>query len=216
MCCYHMKEVMTTTIIATIGRMNPPTPGHIRILNVMIKKAQQLDVSNIYVILSHTHGNADNPLSCPNKRKILLNAMSHASSSRSGVKINVICTNPNDEFPIPDAIQRLIELHGHPKIQKLKILLVSGSDRNKSYRFVSKYMAERRPPVKVEEMHIRRAPGSSSASQARHFAATRNEKAFMRHMTTRRGMTRKLAKNIYGKLVSSSPHNKDKIDKYST
>ena len=55
----------------TIGRMNPPTPGHVQLISVMMEKAIELGLKNIYILLSSTIDNEKNPLECEEKRRFL-------------------------------------------------------------------------------------------------------------------------------------------------
>jgi len=45
-------EERKTTIIATIARMNPPTPGHLLLIQTMILKTDCNKLSKIFIILS--------------------------------------------------------------------------------------------------------------------------------------------------------------------
>ena len=47
------------TIIFTIARMNPPTPGHLSLITYLIKEAVRLNVPKVFLILSKT--NNSNP-----------------------------------------------------------------------------------------------------------------------------------------------------------
>ena len=58
-------------IIFTIGRMNPPTTGHIGLINKMKEMARMNGLKDIFIILSHSHDNSKNPLSCNTKREFL-------------------------------------------------------------------------------------------------------------------------------------------------
>jgi len=51
------------TFIFTFVRMNPPTPGHLLIIEAMIKQALKLNVDKIFVILSNTMDDK-NPIPC--------------------------------------------------------------------------------------------------------------------------------------------------------
>jgi hypothetical protein len=59
------------TIIFTISRMNPPTPGHLLLIKKLVEEAIRQNVSKVYVILSKTNDNNENPIECQEKINIL-------------------------------------------------------------------------------------------------------------------------------------------------
>jgi hypothetical protein len=59
------------TIIFTISRMNPPTPGHLLLIQKLIEEAIRQNVPKVYVILSKTNDNNENPIDCPEKINVL-------------------------------------------------------------------------------------------------------------------------------------------------
>jgi len=60
------------TILFTLARMNPPTPGHLNLIRQLIEKAVEIDVQTVYLVLSKTNDNKDDPISCNLKRQILV------------------------------------------------------------------------------------------------------------------------------------------------
>lgn len=59
------------TLICTISRMNPPTPGHLYVIRKLIEKANMHDVDHVYVILSKTNEDKKNPITCNLKKQVL-------------------------------------------------------------------------------------------------------------------------------------------------
>ena len=59
------------TIIFTIARMNPPTPGHLLLIQKLIEEAIKQNVPKVYIILSKTNDNNENPIDCQEKINIL-------------------------------------------------------------------------------------------------------------------------------------------------
>jgi len=59
------------TIIFTLARMNPPTPGHLYLIQRLIEEAISKNVDKVYVILSKTNDNNENPIPCPEKINVL-------------------------------------------------------------------------------------------------------------------------------------------------
>ena len=66
------------SIIFTIGRMNPPTTGHLGMIYQMLEEANKQGLHDIFVILSHSQDNKKNPLLCSEKREFL-NSMKQAN-----------------------------------------------------------------------------------------------------------------------------------------
>lgn len=66
-----MNTQNNNTIIFTISRMNPPTPGHLLLIKKLIEEAMRQNVSKVYVILSKTNDNNENPIDCQEKINIL-------------------------------------------------------------------------------------------------------------------------------------------------
>jgi nicotinic acid mononucleotide adenylyltransferase len=52
------------TIIFTMARMNPPTPGHLYLIKKLIDQAINMNVNKIFLILSKTNDNSDDPIPC--------------------------------------------------------------------------------------------------------------------------------------------------------
>ena len=52
--------------IFTIGRMNPPTPGHLGLIKNLIEKALEINTDKVFIILSKTV-DEKNPLACENQ-----------------------------------------------------------------------------------------------------------------------------------------------------
>lgn len=59
------------SIIFTVGRMNPPTPGHFYLIEKMLEEALGNDVKKIHIILSSKTDSKKNPLEPEEKRYIL-------------------------------------------------------------------------------------------------------------------------------------------------
>ena len=55
------------TIIFTLARMNPPTPGHLYLIQRLIEEGINKNVDRVYVILSKTNDNNENPIPCSEK-----------------------------------------------------------------------------------------------------------------------------------------------------
>ena len=59
------------TVIMTLARMNPPTPGHLYLIQRLIEEAIEKNIDHVYVILSKTNDDNKNPIPCEGKKKVL-------------------------------------------------------------------------------------------------------------------------------------------------
>ena len=81
-------------IIFTIARMNPPTLGHMKVVNALIKKADDFGQSTVYVLLQagdKAGRETQNPLNCEEKKLILEKMIT--SKNKSGVNVIVVCAD---------------------------------------------------------------------------------------------------------------------------
>ena len=78
------------TIIFTISRMNPPTPGHLLLIQKLIEEAIRQNVPKVYVILSKTNDNNENPIDCPEKINVLKGNVDAVKSMINGLKNTMI------------------------------------------------------------------------------------------------------------------------------
>jgi hypothetical protein len=96
---------LENTIVFTIARMNPPTPGHIFLLENMIEKAIDENVTQINIILSSTVDNEKNPIECEEKRQILYNYGLNIA------KKNVKAKNPDIAYKVDNIRAEIICLN---------------------------------------------------------------------------------------------------------
>jgi len=59
------------TVVFTLARMNPPTPGHLYLIQRLIEEGIKKNVDKVYVILSKTNDNNENPIPCSEKINVL-------------------------------------------------------------------------------------------------------------------------------------------------
>ena len=66
-------DIDSNSVLFTIGRMNPPTPGHKKLIQKMMKDAIQKNINIIFVNLTSTTGlkGKMNPLHCIDKKGIV-------------------------------------------------------------------------------------------------------------------------------------------------
>jgi hypothetical protein len=88
------------SIFFTIARMNPPTPGHLNIIEKLIEVANERGVSHVYIILSKTNNNNENPISCPEKIEVLGDAGDVTETMINALKETMIAKHPNNAVKI--------------------------------------------------------------------------------------------------------------------
>jgi nicotinic acid mononucleotide adenylyltransferase len=59
------------TVIFTLARMNPPTPGHLFLIQTLIYEAVSKNIDKVYIILSKTNNNNKDPIPCEEKQNVL-------------------------------------------------------------------------------------------------------------------------------------------------
>jgi len=69
----------SNTLIFTVGRMNPPTPGHLELIREMLTMAKAKNIKQIYIFLSETRGPKD-PISCADKVALLTGSYDYVNN----------------------------------------------------------------------------------------------------------------------------------------
>ena len=133
-------------IICTIARMNPPTPGHLIVVNELILQAIHYGITDIYVILSETTLKDDNPITCiakvnilsegedsrfnmTSRLKIIMQESGLASPEQlAQIKVNYICS-ANPFATIGALIYTKRDQLNILKPDKLQVLIIIGDDR---------------------------------------------------------------------------------------
>jgi hypothetical protein len=197
-------DVLENTIIFTIARMNPPTPGHIYLLENMIEVALKENVSQINIILSSTIDDEKNPVECEEKRQILYNYGLITAKKNvevkypdkvkeiEGIKAEIICLNDDIDGkygtrPVVAKFYYLLyDNYKYPR-PNMKAILVVGEDRKNDYGFFEKMLQKLEFPVSFELFVVGRPDSAISATKIRQLATSRNpedEKIFEEHMNT--------------------------------
>jgi nicotinic acid mononucleotide adenylyltransferase len=139
------NNINTNTIIFTLARMNPPTPGHLYLIQRLIEEGIKKGVDSVYIILSKTNDNNENPISCAEKVKILGNndnmievikmkmiELEHNADMKEKINnINVmsICV-PNIKSATPfTVISNLIYQRIEQHIDNINLFIIIGDDR---------------------------------------------------------------------------------------
>ena len=150
------------TIIFTIGRMNPPTPGHMELIKVMMEAnldlpAGDLGHGRVYIIMSHSKDNVKDPLICDRKRDLLqtkglIRQMQQTHPALATISVTILCTKDANEYAaecgdrfIISQLCRMIKIEtalGHPPTN-MEIIL--GSDRQGAFdKMINPYLSSQR------------------------------------------------------------------------
>jgi len=206
------------TIIIGIGRMNPPTTGHMLIFKDMINMALTNNLTQINFILSSTEDRKKNPLTCDRKRDLLLDTtMSKAiidtikeqmiaentanQEQITNMKVNIICS-PRTKSPIPDAFYQILREYGYPR-EGIKIILVIGKDRENEFNWLVK---NKNPPVEMEQYILERGPEDISATEIRNYAINGDKEGFLAKMNET-GLSNEKLENLFYELQTILPKN---------
>src|SRR3974390_2112114 len=107
---------MSDTMVMTYGRMNPPTVGHEKLVNQVLKTAREYKADQS-VILSHSQDSKKNPLTAEQKKK-------HAKRFFPTANIKAATKE------IPSYLHHAAEFH---KQGYKHLIMVAGEDRAKQY-----------------------------------------------------------------------------------
>jgi hypothetical protein len=211
------------TILFTIGRMNPPTSGHMMLIRKMMLYALNNNLTQINLILSGTVDNKKNPISCNEKRNLLIHfLLSHQkellkienpslSSKIDELQVKIICMDDvlNPEYgthPIMKSVNYILkELYGYPR-ENIRMILFIGQDRENDYFWIQKSLRERNPQVSLDinSEGLERPEGAISATYIRQLAIDGNWDEFKNEMF-KTGLDEPRAYSLYlqikGKLV---------------
>jgi hypothetical protein len=134
----------TNTFIFTIARMNPPTPGHLLLVQQLIEKAIQLNVKYVYIILSTRADDNENPIACEEKQLMLGEADMISKTMINNKKREMIDTESDQELKSKIAnikviticigfmfgpIERIINAKTVAGIKDINLIVFLGEDR---------------------------------------------------------------------------------------
>lgn len=212
------------TIIIGIGRMNPPTTGHMLIFKDMINMALTNNLTQINFILSSTEDHKKNPLTCDRKRYLLLDTTINNSiidtvkeqmiaentanqEQITNMKVNIICS-PRTKSPIPDAFYQILRGYGYPR-EGIKIILVIGKDRENEFNWLVK---NKNPPIEMEQYILERGPEDISATEIRNYAINGDKEGFFAKMNET-GLSNEKLENLFNELqtILSKKDEEDKM-----
>jgi len=162
---HNEREDEPYKMIFTIGRMNPPTSGHMGLISVLMELARKNNLNNIGIVLSPSEDNK-NPLSCHRKKEYILEMISNMSNI-SNIRPNIICKETG--FPMSN-IGELLKISGLDNNSKM--LLIIGEDRANAFNWLKNYF----PNLVIDALD--RPEGAMSATKIRGFVSAENENAF--------------------------------------
>lgn len=133
------------TIIFTMSRMNPPTPGHLFLIENLIREGIKKETNKVYVILSKTNDNNEDPISCENKINILGNVDDFNSMTQKlkedmingeeneyirvkikNIDVIYLCVKPEQKSPFSPLFDII---NTFPDEIKLNLFMIIGDDR---------------------------------------------------------------------------------------
>jgi nicotinic acid mononucleotide adenylyltransferase len=135
------------TIIFTLARMNPPTPGHLFLIQKLIEQGIEKNVEKVYVILSKTNDNNENPISCTKKMivlgehsdtsKTMINSIKekmksettdvHMKRKINDIIVENICVSEEKSSTLFTTIFSIS--NNYPESNDLNLFLIIGDDR---------------------------------------------------------------------------------------
>jgi hypothetical protein len=208
------------TLIFTIGRMNPPTTGHMGLIKQMIEKAIELEknekkTTQVAVILSHSHEKEilKNPLQCREYKRDLVREMIKELKTQM-IKENkdnseyienitpvVICMNDEKVPNMYSSIGSLVR-----KYKPNKMILFIGEDRDESFSGIKKYYEN------IELQTLKRPEEAMSATEMRGYVSSGNKDEFVKKMLPS-GLSEERIDNLYNELhkVLTDPKNQPKV-----
>lgn len=79
---YKSITTKENALVCTVGRMNPPTPGHMKLVRRLILTAVELNLDEVLVFLSSNNKDNKNPLICEEDKKRFLEKMTELMQSK--------------------------------------------------------------------------------------------------------------------------------------
>jgi nicotinic acid mononucleotide adenylyltransferase len=115
--------------------MNPPTPGHLELIRKLIEKALEVNAPTVYVILSKSVDNSDNPIECPSKIPVLNEMVARLKGTMiqqypqiNNIQVEFKCVDPQEKSPI-STISNMVYQYDENTRHSLYLFLIVGDDR---------------------------------------------------------------------------------------
>ena len=155
------------TIIFSMVRMNPPTPGHIEVISNLIMEAISKGIPRVFVILSKTNDNNGDPIPCPEKIQALgqpdrrdqtmINSLKSQMMSKEpdptiqakiqAMRVELICV-PDVKGATPfSVIMQIVGSAEFRRIPDVNLFLTIGDDRINMVDSITQIMEKSFPNV---------------------------------------------------------------------
>lgn len=182
-------DANTNEIILTIGRMNPPTTGHMELIRVMVKEAVKKNIPKVFIILSGTEDKEKNPFSCQEKIVFLEPMIERIKQEEEtpNIGVEIVCMNDQTisrfgKNPILKCTFYILSQYGFPR-EGLTVNLVIGEDRQHEFNWIGKTLAGcGETPVDFNVIALSRPVGAISATEIRNLSLEGNRKDFIDKM----------------------------------
>lgn len=169
------------TIIFTLVRMNPPTPGHLEVIRNLIMEAISKGIGRIFVILSKTNDNNEDPIPCPEKIHVLgtpdrsdqtmINSLKSQMMSETTntteqelirtMRVELICV-PDTKGATPfSVIMNIVGSSQFRRIPDINLFLIIGDDRINMVDSITQIMMKSFPNVKSVDYKVLGREGMS-------------------------------------------------------
>jgi hypothetical protein len=198
-------------IIFTIGRMNPPTSGHMKVVQKLLEKAIEIRQRNVYILLSHTTGEQKNPLMCSEKKEFISSGMidkiKEHTPGAEDIKVTLICGDDPvaaecDPNWITSKLCQIMLTNKYNKEQMIRLYLFIGEDRATSYEWlIKKYnKSDALTHLTINSEGLERPPGAMSGTDMRLLVTEGKEEEFI-EKEMEAGLSRTKAAELYSRLA---------------
>jgi hypothetical protein len=147
--------------------MNPPTPGHLEVISNLIMEAISKGIPRVFVILSKTNDNNEDPIPCPEKIQALgqpdrrdqtmINSLKSQMMSKEpdptiqakiqAMRVELICV-PDQKGATPFSV--IMQIVGSPEFRRIpdvNLFLTIGADRINMVDSITQIMEKSFPNV---------------------------------------------------------------------
>jgi hypothetical protein len=219
-------ELGPERIIFTIGRMNPPTIGHLLLIKeLMEEKAKEGGPGNVYIILSRTL-NKKNPLPCETKKGLIegegeirgmITRIQEENPELANINVVIQCMEMHTMGPLPQEQQHFQDCLqiSNPILKQIckirvdnpettNMLLVVGEDKGNTFDWLKPILENAIPSIHLDIKHLARPQGAMSATLVRKTVTDRNWPAFQA-MYSNSGLSEQRVAYLYQQLSEQLP-----------
>lgn len=191
-----------------IGRLNPPHVGHLSIIEKMLIYANDRNIPNIYVLLSHTHfpkkDPQKNPLPCNLKKEFLQKMVDSKFGNHENYKhinINLICLD-DEKLLSPEgkptsflgAIKYVLSEHHYNNV-----IIFLGEDRATAFGYIQKNLNG--DGINVDFEITQRPEHAVSATEIRGYVFANDKSGFVEKMI-QSGLNHEQAEELFEHINS--------------